>query len=133
MQLTTLATLLATSASIVNAYQVRIGEHIYGSPDNIQCGPVFKVYNDDWSFVTDVAYNRRTCTSSRKRFCATWGCAFQVDGIAIGIRVVEDGGSDEAIRVEAWRGSKSTWTWCKRVTVREGNHHLFWQCDFKGL
>lgn len=140
MQLTTtLATLLAASAGVADAYQVRIGYKRANSAlgQNSISWPFFKVWDDNWSYTTEKEFpNRQSVTPTKDTgFCVWNGCPFQVDGITIGIRVREDGGSDGAIRVEAWQGAKTTWTWCHKVDLTEngGKTWFGWQCDFRGL
>ncbi|KAK4182624.1 hypothetical protein QBC35DRAFT_457102 [Podospora australis] len=139
MKLIPLLTTLLIHLGLASAYQVRIGHKIHSSGwfGVSTCKPFFKVWDDNWSYTTEKFFDiePKNCYNNWGRFCGVWGCPFQVDGITIGIRVVEDGGADKAIRVEAWQGAKSTWTWCKNVALTEngGNTVFQWQCDFKGL
>lgn len=94
--------------------------------------------DDNLSYVGEKEFPnlQRTCNAPRKDpFCKTYGCPFQVDNITIGIRVVQDGGADKAIRVEAWKGAKSTWAWCSRIykTEARGYTEFYWECNFPGL
>ncbi|KAK3354063.1 hypothetical protein B0T25DRAFT_545931 [Lasiosphaeria hispida] len=138
MQLTTAFTaLLAASAGVADAYQVRIGYKRTSSNlgPNTFCKPFFKVWDDNWSYVTEKEFTNSGFYCVSDNFCGVNPCPFQVDGLTIGIRVHENGGSDGALRVEAWRGSKSVWTWCKSINLTEGNGVTWfrWQCDFGGL
>ncbi|KAK5659966.1 hypothetical protein OQA88_13431 [Cercophora sp. LCS_1] len=139
MQLTTTLATLLTASGLVDAYQVRIGykRSTSASGPNAISWPFFKVWDDNWSYKAEKEFpNQQGPTPSKTTgFCARNGCPFQVDGIIIGIRVREDGGSDGAIRVEAWQGSKATWTWCKKVDLTENNEKTWfgWECNFAGL
>ncbi|KAK3367832.1 hypothetical protein B0H63DRAFT_529540 [Podospora didyma] len=133
------ALLAASAASVVNAYHVRIGHKEYSISFGVKiCQPFFKVWEDDWTYAGEKEFTdwpNAFCPTKNDKWCSFWTCPWQVDGITIGIRVVEDGGGDGAIRVEAWKGSKSTWTWCQKGTWTEGGGQtqFKWQCDFIGL
>ncbi|KAK5659963.1 hypothetical protein OQA88_13428 [Cercophora sp. LCS_1] len=104
-----LIALLAASAA--EAYQVRIGYKRSNTSlgTDTWCTLFFKIWDDNWSYVAEKEYGGGLCFYDK--FCTAHPCPFQVDGLEIGLRAVENGGSDGAVRVEAWKGSKSTWTW----------------------
>ncbi|KAK3344504.1 hypothetical protein B0T25DRAFT_557184 [Lasiosphaeria hispida] len=110
MQLkTTLIALLTASA--VDAYQVRIG-YKRSNADLEFCKPFFKVWNDNWSYVAEKEFTGSGCFYDK--FCRTHGCPFQVDGIEIGIRAVEDGGSDLGQRGRGVNG----WIYMRMIVRR---------------
>ncbi|KAK3985426.1 hypothetical protein QBC44DRAFT_374155 [Cladorrhinum sp. PSN332] len=130
------ATLLAAimTATSVEAYKVRLGWIIDtppGPPVNY-CTPLIKVLNDNWGFVGQRQFNNRRHVCTSHMFCAqAGGCPVQAEGLEIGVRVMQDGGSDQKIRVEAWKGSKSTWSWCEQRNAWDsGNIEYRWLCDF---
>jgi hypothetical protein len=146
--ITPLVSLLALS-SATEAMQLRIGRYKFTDGGITQIKPFFKAFDDSWrsdgSEVEEPGV-KDPGSKNEKKFCSEdggfWKCkgnaggGFQSTSRNYGFRVKENGGSDGAIRVEAWRGTNGWWTWCGwlgRGNVYEDGNEILWQCDFSGL
>ena len=149
--------LAATLISSTSAIHLRIGGTKNPGKDVDTYYPVFNVYSDDWSQhkaslhvhnlgqPAEWTSDESTKWAVPNKFCpsGTQGlsgasCPYQVDSLAgYGFRVVQNGGSDHAIRVQSWHNhngqelTRDDWCWfIGNEGVREGGDSMFWQCDF---
>lgn len=104
--------------------------------------PMIKLFNDYWEEIDQVItpdrYDAGPTGKGTQPFCDRWGCPYQFNGKSYGVRVVEDGGDDGAIKVQEWGNGHDTWTWCYQISDRgedNGSYwdQYYWQCEIDGM